>query len=43
VRQFTVVCDDGRAERIEALAVKYDLTEREVVEQLVGVGLEELD
>lgn len=43
MRQFTLVCDDVTAERIEGLAVEYSLTEQEVIEQLVGVGLEELD
>jgi hypothetical protein len=43
VRQFTLVCDDGTAEAIEGLAVRYGLTEQEVLEQLVSVGLEELD
>lgn len=43
VRQFTLVTDDATAERIEGLAVQYGLTEQEVLEQLVGVGLEELD
>lgn len=43
VRQFTLVTDDATAERIEGLAVQYGLTEQEVLEQLVGAGLEELD
>ena len=43
MRQFTLVFDEGTAEDIEGLAVRYGLTEREVLEQLVGVGLEELD
>ena len=43
VRQFTLVTDDATAERIEGLAVQYGLTEQEVIEQLVSVGLEELD
>ena len=43
MRQFTLVCDETTAAEIEGLAVRYGLTEQEVVEQLVGVGLEELD
>ena len=43
VRQFTLVTDDATAERIEGLAVEYGLTEQEVLEQLVGAGLEALD
>jgi hypothetical protein len=43
VRQFNLVCDDATADRIEGLAVEYGLTEQEVIEQLVGVGLEELE
>lgn len=43
MRQFSLTCDDATADRIEALAVEYGLTEQEVIEQLVGVGLEELD
>lgn len=43
MRQFTLTTDDATAERIEGLAVQYGLTEQEVLEQLVGVGLEELD
>ena len=43
MRRLTFVCDDGTAERIEGLAAEYGLTECEVLEQLVDVGLEELD
>ena len=43
VRQFTLVTDDATAERIEGLAVRFGLTEQEVLDQLVGAGLEELD
>lgn len=40
VRRFTLVCDDRRARAIEGLAREYGLTEREVLSQLVGLGLE---
>ncbi|WP_254840629.1 CopG family transcriptional regulator [Natronomonas marina] len=43
MRRYTLVCDDDTARRVEGLAAEYDLTEQEVLEQLVGVGLEELD
>jgi hypothetical protein len=43
MRRYTFVCDDDTARRIEGLAAEYDLTEQEVLEQLVHVGLEELD
>lgn len=43
MRQYSFVCDDGRSERIEELAVRYGLTHQEVIEQLVDVGLEELE
>lgn len=43
MRTYSFVCDDHVSERIEGLAVRYGLTEQEVIEQLVDVGLEELD
>jgi predicted transcriptional regulator len=41
--RFTVVCDDDVARDVESLAVEYDLTEEEVLRQLVDLGLEEVD
>ncbi|PSQ47480.1 CopG family transcriptional regulator [Halobacteriales archaeon SW_7_65_23] len=41
--RFTIVCDDGRAREIRRLARKFDLTEEEVLRQLVELGLENLD
>lgn len=41
--RYSVVCDEDRAREIAALAREYDLTEEEVLRQLVDVGLEELD
>lgn len=43
MRQYSLVCDDPTAEQIEGLAAEYALSEQEVIEQLVGLGLEELD
>lgn len=43
MRRFTVVCDDRQARRVERLASQYDLTEREVLRQLLEAGLESLE
>lgn len=43
MRQFTLVCDDRQARRVERLAGQYDLTEREVLRQLLDLGLDSLD
>lgn len=43
MRRFELVCEESTAREIEGLATQYGLTEREVLEQLVEVGLEELD
>jgi predicted transcriptional regulator len=40
--RYTVVCDDHLAERVRAIAREYDLTEEEVIRQLVDLGLDEL-
>lgn len=41
--EYSLECDDRLSDRIERLATEYGLPEEEVVEQLVEVGLEELD
>jgi predicted transcriptional regulator len=41
--RYTVVCDDDLARDVEELAREYDLTEEEVLRQLVDVGLGELE
>jgi hypothetical protein len=41
--RYSLECDRRLSSRIERLATEYDLTEEEVIEQLVEVGLEELD
>jgi hypothetical protein len=43
VRRFTLLCDDRQARRVERLATRYDLTEREVLRQLLELGLDSLD
>jgi len=43
VRRYSLVCDESTAREIEGLAAQYGLTEQEVLQQLVEVGLEELD
>ena len=42
-RTLSVHCDDAIASQITALARDYEITEREVVRQLVEIGLEELE
>lgn len=42
-RRYAITCERDRARRIEALAREYDLTTQEVLEQLVEVGLEEIE
>ncbi len=41
--RFTVVCDDDLAREVETLARKYDLTEEEVLRQLIDLGMDEVD
>jgi len=41
--RYTVVCDDDLAQTVRTLAQEYDLTEEEVLRQLIDVGLEHLD
>jgi hypothetical protein len=43
MRRFTLVCEDRQARQVERLASQYDLTEREVVRQLLELGLDSLD
>lgn len=40
--RYTVVCDDDLAREVETLAREYDLTEEEVIRQLIDLGMEEL-
>jgi predicted transcriptional regulator len=41
--RFTVVCDDDLARDVETLAREFDLTEEEVLRQLIDLGLAEVD
>ncbi len=40
-RRYSVVCDDDLGDRVEALAREYDLTEQEVIRQLLREALEQ--
>lgn len=42
-RHYSLTCDRELAKRIETLAHEYDLTTEEVIQQLVTVGLEEIE
>jgi predicted transcriptional regulator len=42
-RHYSITCDPELAKRIETLAHEYDLTTEEVIQQLVAVGLEEIE
>ncbi len=41
--RFTVVCDDDLAREVKTLAREYDLTEEEVLRQLIDLGLTQTD
>lgn len=41
--RYTVVCDDDFSGEIERLAHEYELSEEEVLRQLVDIGLEHVD
>ncbi|MFC7133555.1 MULTISPECIES: CopG family transcriptional regulator [Salinibaculum] len=41
--RFTVVCDDDLARDVKTLAREYDLTEEEVLRQLIDLGLTETE
>ncbi|PSP32670.1 CopG family transcriptional regulator [Halobacteriales archaeon QH_10_67_22] len=41
--RYTVVCDDALARDVERLAREYDLTEEEVLRQLIDAGFDKLD
>jgi ParB-like chromosome segregation protein Spo0J len=43
MQRYTIVCDEETRREIEELAETYDLTEQEVLSQLVDVGIEHLD
>ncbi|WP_340097987.1 CopG family transcriptional regulator [Salinibaculum salinum] len=41
--RYTVVCDDDLAREVETLAREFDLTEEEVLRQLIDLGMAEVD
>ena len=41
--RYTVVCDDDLSREVERLARENDLTEEEVLRQLLDLGREQLD
>jgi len=41
--RYTVVCDDDLSRAVEGLAHENDLTEEEVLRQLLDLGLDTLD
>ncbi len=41
--RFNVVCEDDQAGAIQALAREYDITEEEVLRQLLELGLAEIE
>ena len=41
--RYTLVCDDDVSEAVQTLARKHDITEEEVLRQLVDLGLDALD
>lgn len=43
MRRYTLVCDDAHVEQIERIAVEYNLTEQEVLRQLVDAGLDSIE
>jgi len=43
MHRLTVLCEEGQAERVQTLATRNDLTEQEVVRQLIDLGLEQVD
>lgn len=43
MRRYTLAMDDDLARRVESLAREYEVSEREVLRQLVEQGLESLE
>ena len=41
--RFTLVCDDDLAREVELLAREFELTEEEVLRQLIDLGMDEVD
>lgn len=43
MRRYTLLCEDAIAEEVESLATEHDISEGEVLRQLVARGLESID
>jgi len=41
--RFTVVCDDDQSRAVSRLAHQYGITEEEVIQQLIDLGLESVE
>lgn len=41
--RYTVVCSDTRSRKVEQLARENEITEEEVLRQLIDIGLSEVD
>jgi predicted transcriptional regulator len=41
--RFTVVCDDDQSRAVSRLAHRYGITEEEVIQQLIDLGLESIE
>jgi 2-iminoacetate synthase ThiH len=41
--RYTLVCDEDQAREVSRLAREYDLTEEEVLRQLLDLGLDEIE
>lgn len=41
--RYTVVCDDDLSRQVTRLAREYELTEEEVIRQLMDLGLAEIE
>lgn len=42
-QRYSIVCDDRMAAQVDAIAEEYELTESEVLRQLIEIGLEQRD
>lgn len=40
-QRYSLVCDDRLAAEVDAIAQEYELTESEVLRQLITIGLEQ--
>ena len=42
-RRYSVTCERDLAKRIDTLAREYDITTQEVLQQLIALGLKEIE